>query len=161
MIAAARPPLEIAAVILAAGSSRRFGTDNKLLAMVDGAPLLTRAIDAAAEAGISEIVIVTGHDEAAVTAAIDGRGRRFVHNARHLEGIGTSIAAGVAALSPEAAGAMIVQGDMPALDAALIDRLCSAFGEAGGDHIVHPILTDGRQGNPVIWPRRLFLISSG
>ena len=146
----------IAGIVLAAGSSRRFGADNKLLAEIDGRPLVTRVIAALEAAGIARIVIVTGHEADQVAKATVGCERRITYNERHAEGIGTSIAAGIAALDDDIDGALIAQGDMPAVDAALVATLCQCFADAGGDRIVYPVAADGRQGNPVIWPRRLF-----
>lgn len=149
------PPV-IAAIILAAGSSRRFGADNKLLAEVDGRPLVAGVIAAAEAAGLAPILVVTGHEAERIVAATAAAGRRFVHNPRHGEGIGTSIAAGIAALGADVEGALVAQGDMPAVTADLVHRLLGPFVAGGCERIVHPVLADGRQGNPVIWPRRLF-----
>ena len=150
----ARP--RIAALILAAGSSRRFGTGNKLLAEIEGRPLVSRVIEAAEAAGLTPVVIVTGHEAERIVAATTSPTRLHLHNDRHREGIGTSIAAGVAALAGEVDGVLIAQGDMPALDARLVRDLATAFAANGCDRLVFPRLPDGRQGNPVIWPQRLF-----
>jgi molybdenum cofactor cytidylyltransferase len=149
-------PSAIAAIVLAAGSSQRFGTANKLLAEIDGTPLVVRVIAAIEDAGIERIVVVTGHEPDKIAAATARRGRRITYNERHARGMGTSIAAGIKALDDDADGALIAQGDMPAVDAALIATLTQRFIAAGGDKVVFPLLGDGRQGNPVIWPRRLF-----
>ena len=146
----------IAGIILAAGSSTRFGADNKLLATIDGRPLVTRVIEALEAGGIARLVVVTGHEPDLVAAATAGPGRRITYNERHARGMGTSVAAGIKALDDDVAVALIAQGDMPAVDATLIANLCRHFGDAGCDRIVHPVLADGRQGNPVIWPPRLF-----
>jgi molybdenum cofactor cytidylyltransferase len=146
----------IAAIVLAGGSSKRFGADNKLLAEIDGRPLVARILAAIEEGGIARVVVVTGHQPDQVAAAVARAGRRITHNARYADGIGTSIAAGIAALDGDVDGALIAQGDMPAVDAALITTLCQCFADAGGDRIVFPVAADGRQGNPVVWPRRLF-----
>lgn len=149
-------PPRLSAIVLAAGASRRFGADNKLLAAVDGQPMLARVIAAIEAAGIDDVVIVTGHDAARITAATAGPGRRHVFNPRHDEGMGTSVAAGIRALPSDVAGALVAQGDMPGVDADLITALLARFAAAGHDAVTHPRLGDGRQGNPVLWPRRLF-----
>ena len=146
----------VAAIILAAGSSRRFGDGNKLLAEINGAPMVVHVINAIEGGGIERLVVVTGHQPDRIAAATARRGRRITYNERHGKGMGTSIAAGVKALDDDIDGVLIAQGDMPALDAELVASLLHAFAEAGGNRIVHPTLADGRQGNPVIWPRRLF-----
>ena len=55
----------------------------------------------------------------------------------------------------EAAGALIVLGDMPAISAADLDRLIAAFRKAGGQTVVRAT-HDGKRGNPVLLPRSLF-----
>jgi molybdenum cofactor cytidylyltransferase len=157
-VSGAAPP---AAIVLAAGASRRFGADNKLLVDIGGQPMIARVIAAIEAAGIADVVIVTGHEAQRVAAATAGQSRRHVHNPRHDEGMGTSVAAGIAALGPETTGVLIAQGDMPDVDAALIRALVDRFAAGGADAIVHPLLPDGRQGNPVIWPRRLFAALAG
>ncbi len=146
----------IAAIVLAAGSSTRFGVANKLLAEIDGKPLVIRVIDAIAAGGIDRIVVVTGHEADRVAAVVAGHNCRTVFNEQYAQGMGTSVACGVSALDEMIDGALIAQGDMPEVDATLIARLCQRFAEAGGNGLVYPVLDDGRQGNPVIWPRRLF-----
>jgi molybdenum cofactor cytidylyltransferase len=153
---AARPTYPVAAILLAAGSSRRFGADNKLLASIEGVPLVRRAALALRASRVDAILAVTGPDAAEVEAALAGLGIRFVANARHGEGLGGSIAAGVRALGESVAGALIAPGDMPALDQVPIDALLELFAAGGGDIVVYPALPDGSQRNPVIWPRRLF-----
>lgn len=151
-----KPTPVIAAIVLAAGSSRRFGDANKLLAEIEGQTLLARVIQAIEAAGIADIIVVTGHQPDLIKAAVAGPGRRFVHNDRHLEGMGTSVATGVAALGAAVDGVLIAQGDMPAVDADLVAALSRRFEAELCDRVVFPRLADGRQGNPVIWPRRLF-----
>lgn len=146
----------IAAVLLAAGSSRRFGAANKLLADIGGAPLVLRAAQALALSGVNELIVVTGHEAETVRIALGSLKATFVHNPHHLHGIGTSVAAGIGALPVHHAGALVVQGDMPNLDRAVIDQLIARFHACGGDRIVVPVGPDGAQGNPVLWPRRLF-----
>ncbi len=147
---------QIAAILLAAGASRRFGDANKLLAAVDGRPLVLRVAEAIEEGGIDRLVVVTGHQADHIAAVVARTGRRITYNERHALGLGTSIACGLKAVDDDIDGALIVQGDMPALTARQIAALCARFAAAGGKAIVHPVLPDGRQGNPVLWPRRLF-----
>ena len=70
-------------------------------------------------------------------------------------GCPSSIRAGIAAVPEAVDGALIVLGDMPEVDAALIDRLIEAFDPARGALVVVPS-REGRRGNPVLWARRFF-----
>jgi molybdenum cofactor cytidylyltransferase len=146
----------IAAVVLAAGASRRFGEANKLLARIEGRSLIVRVIDAVADSGLGDIVVVTGCDQAAVEHELSGRRMRFVQNDSWETGMGSSIGVGIAALDDRAVGAFVVPGDMPWLSSQLIAALISAFEAAGRDRIVFPTTDAGEQRNPVLWPRRFF-----
>lgn len=148
--------MNIAAVLLAAGASMRFGAPNKLLAPLAGTPLVRHAAEALAASSLAEIVAVTGPDADAVTAALGGLPLKFVHNARFADGMGSSIAAGVCALASDADGVLIVPGDMPGVTANLIAVLVAAFECSGGMRPVFPTLADGRQSPPVLWPRACF-----
>ncbi len=152
------PAPKIAALLLAAGSSRRFGSANKLLTEISGQPLVGRVADTLEAGGIDRLVVVTGHQADRIAAAVARTGRRITYNERHTQGLGTSIASGIKALDDDVDGVLIVQGDMPALSADAVAALCKAFAAAGGASVVHPITNDGRQGNPVLWPRRLFAV---
>jgi molybdenum cofactor cytidylyltransferase len=59
---------KVAAIVLAAGRSTRMGGPNKLLARIDGVPLVRHAAEAALGAGLAEVVVVTGHQQEAVRA---------------------------------------------------------------------------------------------
>ncbi len=146
----------IAAVVLAAGASRRFGEANKLLARIEGRTLIARVVDAVIAGGAGDIVVVTGWDSAAVEEALRGRPLRCVHNGRWEDGMGVSIGTGIAALDEDSAGAFIVPGDMPLLTPQLVTALIHAFDGAGRDRILFPTTRGGEQRNPVLWPRRHF-----
>jgi molybdenum cofactor cytidylyltransferase len=145
----------IAGVVLAAGRSTRFGGANKLLAEIDGEPLVRRAVRAARDGGLAEVVVVTGHQAEAVTAALDGLAVRFVHNPDFAEGQSTSVRAGIAAVPADCEAAMVLLGDMPAVDAATVRAVADAYGPARGSLVVVPVHA-GRRGNPVLWARRYF-----
>jgi molybdenum cofactor cytidylyltransferase len=101
-------------------------------------------------------VVVTGHQKEQIEAALTGLGLQLAHNARHLEGMGYTVAAGVRALDETVRCALITPGDLPGLRTQMIDRLISVAAIAGNDRIVYPTLPTGEQRNPVLWPRRFF-----
>lgn len=146
----------VAALLLAAGSSRRFGSGNKLLAEVAGRPLIALTAAAFVVSRASELIVVTGPEPEAIETALSHEPARFVRNPDHLSGMGGSIAAGVATLGSDAQGVLICPGDMPGMTAELVDSLIAVFEAGGCDRIVRPVLPDGRPGNPVLWPRRYF-----
>jgi molybdenum cofactor cytidylyltransferase len=145
----------IAAVVLAAGRSTRMGAINKLIAEIGGKPLVRIAAEQALASHASPVIVVTGHQKEKVEAALKSLNVRFVHNPDYAEGLGTSLKAGIAAVPENADGAIVCLGDMPQVDAALIDRLLATFDPERGALIVVPTI-DGRRGNPVVWARRFF-----
>src|SRR5205807_2015346 len=145
----------VTAIILAAGRSTRMGGPNKLLADLDGKKLVRIATEQALASKASEVVVVTGHQAELVEQALQGLKVKFVRNPDFAGGLASSVKIGIAAVPKNADGAVICLGDMPLIDAHLIDRLIETFAPDRGNLIVVPV-ADGRRGNPVLWSRRFF-----
>jgi molybdenum cofactor cytidylyltransferase len=145
----------IAAVVLAAGRSTRMGGPNKLIEKIGGKPLVRIAVEAALASRAKPVIVVTGHQRNAVEATLIGLPVQLTHNPDFARGLGTSVRAGIAAVPASADGAVICLGDMPQVDAGLIDRLIAAFAPEQGALAVLPTI-DGGRGNPVLWARRFF-----
>ena len=145
----------IAAIVLGAGRSSRMGGPNKLLAEIGGRPLIRIVVEEALASHARPVIMVTGHQRERVEAALAGLPVTFVHNPHFAEGLGTSLKTGIAALPAAVDGAIVCLGDMPQVDAALIDRLIGAFDPDKGALVVVPTI-DGKRGNPVVWSRRFF-----
>jgi molybdenum cofactor cytidylyltransferase len=143
------------AVVLAAGRSTRMGGPNKLLAELSGKKLVRIATEQALASKASEVIVVTGHQAELVEHALEGLSVKFVRNPDFAGGLASSVKVGIAAVPAEADGALICLGDMPLIDAMLIDRLIEAFDPDRGNLVVVPV-ADGRRGNPVLWSRRFF-----
>ena len=154
----ARAPT-VAAVVLAGGQSRRMGSINKLLAEVGGKPMVVRAVEAAQAAGVDWIVVVTGHEHERVREVLRAAAAdpiiRFAHNPDFAEGLSASLVAGLAELPEETEAALILLGDMPAVDAVPLERLMAAYDPEEGRSICVPTFS-GKRGNPVLWDRRFF-----
>jgi molybdenum cofactor cytidylyltransferase len=150
----------VAAVILAAGQSRRMGPINKLLAEVDGVPMVVRVIDAVAASRAERSVVVVGHEADRVRRAIGDRDVTIVENPDFADGLSTSLRSGLAALGDDAEAALICLGDMPAVTATQLDRLIAAFDPVEGRAICVPTHR-GKRGNPVLWDRRFFSEMAG
>jgi molybdenum cofactor cytidylyltransferase len=145
----------VVGVLLAAGTSSRFGESNKLLADLDGAPVVVHAARSLCDAGLESVVVVLGHEADRVRAALADRDVTFVENPDYADGQSTSVRAGVAAAADaEADAAVFLPGDMPFVDPATVDRLVAAY-RAG----LAPALAaahDGRRGNPVLFDSSRF-----
>jgi len=155
--AAPRRPM-VAGVILAAGSSTRMRGADKLLEEIGDTPLIVAQARRAAQSALEEAVVVLD-DPSGPRAAALARAHapvRHVVNRRASEGMGTSIAAGVAALGPEVDAAMILLADMPEIGPAEIARLIAAFDPEEGREIVRAVGQSGQPGHPVLFGRRFF-----
>ena len=149
------PVRSIAALVLAAGRSSRMGGPNKLLAEIGGRPLVRIAVEEALASQARPVIVVTGHQRERVEAALAGLPVDFVHNPYFADGLGTSLKTGIAALPAQSDGVIVCLGDMPQVDAAMIDRLIGAIDPAKGSLIAMPTI-EGQRGNPVVWSRRFF-----
>jgi molybdenum cofactor cytidylyltransferase len=144
----------IAAVVLAAGSSTRFGA-QKLLARLGDGTVVRSAVSRAAASGVDETIVVTGADAEAVAAALDGLGVRVVVNPDAAAGMSASIAAGVAACAAGTRALLIVLGDQPLVPAEAYAAVLAGYG-TGGASIVAPRYTGGVRGHPVLFGAELF-----
>jgi len=147
--------ISVAAVVLAAGCSRRMGNDNKLLSDLDGKAIILHAVETVSYSKSDMVIVVTGHDADRVRDLLTDFDVRFVHNKHYTEGLSTSLSAGIHAVPDEVAGALICLGDMPRVTVAVLDQLIEAFRGGHGRRICVPI-HKGRRGNPVLWPRVFF-----
>lgn len=146
----------VAIIVLAAGLSRRMGTQNKLLLKLsDGKSILRSVLQQAVSAGIGPVIMVTGHEHGAVEHEAIGLPVQSVFAPSYAEGLSASLRAGLAAVPAECVGALICLGDMPFVRAASMRALYTAFAPDEGRDIVQPVFQT-KPGNPVLWGRRHF-----
>ncbi len=148
----------IGGVILAGGKSQRMGAQNKLLAEIDGLPIIRQTAQALLDGGLNDLVIVTGHEHRLIAAVLADLPVTCIYNDDYQSGQASSVACGVRhhQAGPHAA-VLIALGDMPLATPDLIAALLR-------DHIGLPDppdritlpTCDGRRGNPVIWGRGFF-----
>jgi CTP:molybdopterin cytidylyltransferase MocA/SAM-dependent methyltransferase len=147
----------VAAVVLAAGRSSRFG-GQKLLAPIFGRPVLQRVLDTLAAAGLSDVVVVLGTHADAIEAGIDWRSERRIRNPHPEDGLSSSLRLGLAAVEHASADALIVLGDQPTLRAEVIAALRAADGLDPAPAIV-PAYADDGGANPVLLRRSGFRLA--
>jgi molybdenum cofactor cytidylyltransferase len=132
----------ITGIVLAAGTSSRFGATKQIL-QHRGKPLVQHAVDAAAGAGLEEIVVVLGHDADRVRAALSLPANACaIVNPRYGLGQSTSLAAGLEAAHPGSQAAVVLLADQPGVAAEHVRRLVDAF-RPGRSRIVRLRFRDG------------------
>jgi molybdenum cofactor cytidylyltransferase len=148
----------IAAIILAAGQSRRMGDINKLTASIGNKPMVSHVADAALSSKADEIILVTGYQEELVLSTLAGRPLTHVHNSEFEKGLSTSVKTGINALTNDTlplSAAIILLGDMPYISAKIIDTLIDAHNPEEEAFICVPTV-NGKRGNPVLWDATFF-----
>ncbi len=144
----------IAAVILAAGLSSRMG-HNKLLAEIDGIPLVRRVAEAAVGSAARPVIVVTGNQPQDIELAVADLPVSIVQNPEFRRGLSASLIRGINAVPPDCDAALVLLGDMPGVTSVLIGRLIAAFSPEDGRSIC--VATHGgKHGNPVLWGRQFF-----
>ncbi len=152
--------IEIAAVVLAAGRSSRYRAGGgpeptKLVAYLNGEPLVRAVARAALASHAAPVIVVTGHAAPQVEAALEGLDVVFAHNPDFASGLASSLRVGVAAVPATVAGVIVLLGDMPEVKPQTIDRVIAAFAAQPGASAAAPV-TQGRRGNPALLGRALF-----
>jgi molybdenum cofactor cytidylyltransferase len=145
----------IGALLLAAGQSRRMGGPNKLLAELDGVPMVAHVARRLLASRARPIIAVLGNQAETVDAALGKLPIERVRNPGFAGGLSTSLKRGIAELPPDVDGVLVCLGDMPLISGRHLDRLIAAFNPLEGRAIIVPTRR-GRRGNPVLWSKRFF-----
>lgn len=146
------------AVVLAAGAASRFG-GGKLLAPIEGRPVLQHVLDRLAEAGVHDVVVVLGDDAAAVEKAIEWRTERRIRNEDPGHGLSSSLRLGIEAVAADVDGALIVLGDQPFVPIEAIRAVLSSAPD-GSRPIVVPVYDRDSGRNPVLVGRGAFALAT-
>lgn len=151
----ARPDgTHIAAIVLAAGAGSRFG-GGKLVAPLEGRPILQHVLERLEASGLDDVVVVVGNDAAELETAVDWGVARRVVNPTPDTGLSSSLKVGIGALSADTDAALIALGDQPLLPARAVRALIDAESLPGAP-IVVPVYGDGIGRNPVLLRRDAF-----
>jgi len=153
--------VNVLAVVLAAGASRRFGAP-KLLAALDGRPILEHVLDAVAEAGLMDVVVVLGEHAAAIKDAVTWRMERIEINSRPGDGLSSSLRIGLDAAAEDRTvdAVLVLLGDQPAVRPDVI-RAVLAAAETSPQPIVRVRYADDEAPNPVLVRRAVWALAAG
>ncbi len=143
----------VAAIVLAGGASKRFGTSKQLLPW-DGGSLLSHVADVALASRADSVVVVLGHQAGACQAALGNRPVTVVLNTDWAQGQSTSVRAGLAALPPNVSAALFMLVDQPRIMPTVVNALIERH-QVTLAPVVWPE-HNGRRGNPVLFDRALF-----
>lgn len=142
-------------VLLAAGQSNRYGEENKLLADLDGMPLIHHAATTLLESSLQGVTVVVGHECDRLREAVDDFSIEIRENPSYDLGQSTSVCEGVRAAQANGAdGVLIALGDMPAVTVDSINLLIEAYEYGVSD--VLAAACEGARGNPVLFDERFF-----
>ena len=147
----------VAALILAAGTSSRFGANKLLLAFGD-TTVVGMTVAHALRSRAHPVLVVTGHEQPAVAQALAGLPVSLAHNPDYQAGeMLSSIQAGLRYLmqndsTPDAV--LMVLADQPLTPPAVFNRLITAFEFGCGEIIAPRFRHDGPRGHPVLIARR-------
>ena len=118
---------QIAAIILAAGGSTRFGS-TKQLHRYDGEPLVKRAAMAALNAGADPVVVVLGFEADAIAPAFDDIPQiRVLINPDWTKGLASSLGVGLNAIARSSDGVLVMLSDQPLVDSPALMKLIEKF----------------------------------
>jgi len=145
--------INIAGIILAAGTSSRMGKPKQLLTY-KGKTLLNWVLETAIQSSLSRVVLVLGHSAAEIQKTLDYPNIPIIFNAQYHQGQSSSIRHGINALEPSTNAAMFLLGDQPLIKTATINALISSYTEK--QSLITVPTFQGKRGNPVIFDRRLF-----
>ncbi len=147
-----QPPI-VAAIVLAAGASTRFGSPKQLLDW-RGRPLLQHVIWQVLAAPVCEIVVALGAHYARVAPLIYGLPVTLTHNADWEAGLSSSVALGLRALRRRPDAAVFLLADQPGASPELITRLIRSYADARAPIVLPRV--HGQRGNPALFASELF-----
>ena len=144
----------VSGLILGAGGSTRLGRPKQLLPF-RGTTLLGWVIgEAEGAAALDEVVVVLGRAAEEIRGRVAFDRATVVENPIFGEGCSSSYRAGIGALDPRAEAVMVLLGDQPRVDRAIIERVAKAWRRDGGRIVL--ALYRGKRGHPMLFTRDLF-----
>ncbi|MEZ4646725.1 MAG: nucleotidyltransferase family protein, partial [Chloroflexota bacterium] len=145
----------VAAVVLAAGESRRMGAANKLLLPWGKTMVLGQVLAEVSGTAVYDTLIITGHEADTVAQIAAAHGMAAVHNPQYAAGeMLSSLQTAVRQLPPHVDAVLVILADQPLVTAAMMELLLAAYWQGTHD-LIAPVY-QGQRGNPVLIGRRFF-----
>ena len=138
----------IKAILLAAGQSKRFKSENKLIRKFKNKALINHSLKALFKSKVDKVVIVLGYQNKEVRKVIKNNKKNiFVLNKKFSLGMSSSINAGLKKISKKDKGFIIVQSDMPFIKTSDINKICNSISKKR--HLIHALKFKNNIGNPI------------
>lgn len=134
----------VSAVILAAGQSQRMGAPKQLLKL-GNKTLLEHVVDKMLQTDVGELIVVVGAYRQRIEEVLANYRIKCVFNEHYGYGLGTSVAAGAAAVEDHATGIIYVVADQPFLSPVFINKMIRVFEET------KPLILKPEVGMPAIF----------
>ena len=145
-------------IVLAAGLSKRYGSENKLSALINGKSIINHTIDNLLKTfSYNDIIVVLGHDYENIINLINNSKISFIKNKIYKNGIGSSISTGMQKIDLNTIGVMIIPGDMPFIEKEDLIKIQNKFFELDCKKVICPKYNN-IPGNPVLLPKSHFNI---
>jgi molybdenum cofactor cytidylyltransferase len=143
---------DLAAIVLAAGLSSRMSC-FKPLAPLGDSTVLEQVLNTLCSAGVKQVLVVSGYRSEDLAPVVAFAGARLVFNPHHLDGMFSSVQAGVNVLDQKCAGFFLLPADIPLIRVLTLRRMIGEFARENID-LVHPLFL-GRRGHPPLLSPRL------
>jgi len=141
-------------VILAAGKSTRTPGRNKLLAKVEGVPMIRRVVQTALSSKVDEVIVVVGWEEEKIRSAIAGINCKVTLNRNFELGQSSSVKAGLAEINEASSAVLILPGDVAKIETKSINLVIEKYDRDG--YLIVVAGHEGRSGHPILFDKKLF-----
>jgi len=127
---------------------------NKLLANIEGVPMIRRVVQAALASKVEEVIVVLGWEEEKTRSAIAGLDCKKVVNLNYEQGQSSSVKAGVAKVNQSSRAVLILPGDIARIDTDSINTVIDKYDQRG--YLIVIAGHEGRSGHPILLDKQLF-----